>query len=131
MKILNKLGIILIFMVISFATLAQTSGYDITAANKDFRISLTDIIGNWYTVDSPVSKISFININNYFVDIDGIKHGVGNYSFRIYGDSISVTGTAANWPPYDCKLRLLNNKHLEIEFYQFLSTMTTKIIYKR
>lgn len=118
-------------MFIRVATLAQTSGYDLTAANKDYKISLTDIMGNWYTVDSPVSKISFININNYFVDIDGIKHGVGNYSFRIYGDSISVNGTAANWPPYDCKLRLLNSKHLEIEFYQFLSTMTTKIIYRR
>jgi hypothetical protein len=128
---MNKLIYILFFMFIRLPLAGQTRGYDITTANKGNRISLTEIIGNWYAVDSFGSKISFVNINNYFVDIEGIKHGVGNYSFRIYGDSISVNGTAANWPPYDCTLRLLNNKNLEIEFYQFLSTETTKIIYRR
>ncbi len=131
MSIMNKLIYILFFMFIRLPLAGQTRGYDITTANKGNRISLTEIIGNWYAVDSFGSKISFVNINNYFVDIEGIKHGVGNYSFRIYGDSISVNGTAANWPPYDCTLRLLNNKNLEIEFYQFLSTETTKIIYRR
>jgi len=128
---MNKLIYILFFMFIRLALAGQTRGYDITAANKVNRISLTEIIGNWYTIDSFGSKISFVNINNYFVDIEGIKHGVGNYSFRVYGDSISVNGTAANWPPYNCTLRLLTNKNLEIEFYQFLSTETTKIIYRR
>jgi hypothetical protein len=126
-----KLGIILFFMFIGHAVTAQVSGHEIKATNKDFKISLTEIIGDWYTADSSSYKISFININNYFVDINGINHGVGNYSFRIYGDSISVNGTAPNWPPYDCTLRLLNNKHLEIEFYQFFSTETTKVIYRR
>lgn len=122
----------LFFLFIGLNFEAQTRGYDKNkGTNKDVKIRLTDIIGNWYSTDSYVSKINFINTNNYFVEIDGIKHGVGNYSFRIYGDSISVNGTAANWPPYDCTLRLLNNKELEIEFYQFLSTETTKIIYRR
>ena len=111
---------------------AQTMGYDAIATNKDIKISLTDLIGNWYTTDSSASMISFINISNYFVDIEGFNHRVGgNYSFRVYGDSMTVNGTAPNWPPYNCSLRLLNNNHLEIEFYQFLSTVTTKIIYRR
>lgn len=126
-----KLGIILFFMFIGQAVTAQLSGHEIKTTNKDSKISLTEIIGDWYTADSSSYKISFININNYFVDINGINHGVGNYSFRIYGDSISVNGTAPNWPPYDCTLRLLNNKILEIEFYQFFSTETTKVIYRR
>ena len=131
MSITNKLIYILFFIFIRLALVGQSRGHDIKAANKGNRISLTEIIGNWYAVDTIGSKISFVNINNYFADIEGIKHGVGNYSFRIYGDSISVNGTAANWPPYDCTLRLLTNKNLEIEFYQFLSTETTKIIYRR
>lgn len=110
---------------------AQVIGHEIKAKDKDVKISLTDIIGDWYTDDSLAYKISFININNYFVDIDGIRHGAGNYSFRIYGDSISVNGTAPNWPPYDCTLKLLNKKCLEIEFYQFFSTETTKVIYRQ
>jgi hypothetical protein len=129
---MNKLCIISFFLIVRITAVAQTMGYDAIATNKDIKISLTDIIGNWYTTDSSASKISFINISNYFVDIEGFNHGVGgNYSFRVYGDSMSVNGTAPNWPPYNCSLRLLKNNHLEIEFYQFLSTVTTKIIYRR
>ena len=128
---MNKLSIVLLFLFIRLGIVAQTTDFNITTAKKDDKISLSDIIGNWYTVDSSASKICFVKINNYSVDIDGIKHGVGNYNFRIYGDSISVNGTAVNWPPYDCTLKLLNSKNLEIEFYTFLSTKTTKIIYRR
>jgi len=51
---------------------------------------------------------------------------------QLRSEDASQNGTAANWPPYDCTLRLLNNKeNLEIEFYQFFYKETTKIIYKR
>ena len=113
MKIMYKLSFVLFFLFIRLAIVAQTIGYDIKATNKNGKISLTDIIGNWYNVDSSASKINFININNYFVDIDGINHGAGgNYSFRVYEDSISVNGTEPNWPPYDCTLRLLKSNLL-------------------
>lgn len=128
---MNKSISILFLLFIELALLAQTKGYSIKAANKSNKISLTDIIGNWYTVDSSASKISFINSNNYFVEIAGIKHGVGNYGFRVYGDSVSVNGTSPNWPPYDCRLRLINSTHLEIEFYQFFYTEPTKVNYRR
>jgi len=131
MKRVNALNIVLLFWLLSPVIVAQTRQLNLAAADKENKISLIDIIGNWYSVDSSASKISFIKISSYFVDIDGIKHGVGNYSFRVYGDSISAKGTAANWPPYDCTIRLLNSKSLEIEFYTFLSTRTTKIIYRR
>jgi hypothetical protein len=131
MRKIRRLGFILIFMIISLALLAQTRVYDLKDENKDHKISLSEIIGNWYSVDSPRYKISFTNLNNYIVEINGIKHGVGNYSFIVRDDSISVNGTAANWPPYDCTLRLINRKLLEIEFYYIFSKETTKIIYKR
>ncbi len=119
------------FLFIEHAVTAQIKGHEIKAKNQDVKISLTKIIGDWYTTDTSAYKMSFINSNNYFIDIIGINHRVGNYSFRIYGDSISVNGTAPNWPPYDCTLKLLNNKCLEIAFYQFFSTETTKVIYRR
>lgn len=126
-----KSGIVFLLMCISLNVAAQKKGYEIKTTNKAVKILLTDVIGNWYALDAPASKISFTNINNFFVNIDGIKHGVGNYSFRIYGDSISVNGTAPNWPPYDCTLSLLKGNLLEIEFYQFLSVGSTKMIYRR
>jgi hypothetical protein len=126
-----RLVFILIFMFMSYSVGAQTSINNLKEANKDFKILLTDIIGNWYAVDSTRSKISFVNLNNVIVEIDGLNEGVGNYSFLVDGDSMSVNGTAANWPPYNCTLRLLNSKHLEIEFYQFFSKETSKIIYRR
>lgn len=131
MKIMNTLYLLLFFVFLRLTVAPQTRGSEIIEINQDEKISLTDIIGNWFTIDSSASKISMININNYFVEIDGIKHGVGNYSFRIYGDSISVNGSAPNWPPYNCTLKILKGNYLEIEFYQFLSNETTKVIYRR
>jgi hypothetical protein len=95
------------------------------------KISVNDIIGDWYRADSTLSKISFNNINDVFVEIEGINHGVGNYSFWIEQDSISVRGSAPNWPPYDCTLKLINAQYLEIEFYQFHSAGTTKASFIR
>lgn len=131
MKSMNKLYILLFFVFLRLPVAAQTRGFEIIEINKDEKISLTDIIGNWFTIDSSASKISLIKINDYLVDIDGIKHGAGNYSFRIYGDSISVNGTAPNWPTYNCTLKIIKGNYLEIEFYQFLSNETTKVIYRR
>lgn len=88
------------------------------------------IVGDWCSHDSSLVKISFVEINNDLVNIEGIKHGVGNYMFQLTGDSISVNGTAANWPPYDCTLSLINSRELEISFYQRFHT-ATKVIYKR
>lgn len=131
MKYWCKQGFILFLMFIGHTVSAQVIGHEIKTTNKAVKIKLTDVLGDWHTADSLANKISFMNINQHFVDIKGINHGVGNYSFRIYGDSMSVNGTAPNWPPYDCTLKLLNNKHLEVEFYQFFSTETTKVTYRR
>lgn len=131
MNYMRKTGFVLFFLFVGLSLHAQVSGHEIKAINKDVKISLSDITGDWFTADSSAFKISFVRINHYLVDINGINHGVGNYSFRVFGDSMSVNGTAPNWPPFDCTLRLLNNKHLEIEFYQFFSTESTKVIYRR
>lgn len=128
---MNKSVLVLLFMFIKITGDAQSNIYEISEINKDVKISLTDIIGHWYSTDSNVSEICFKNINNHYVEIEGIKHGVGNYYFKIYGDSILIKGTAPNWPPYDCTLRILKTNLLEIEFSQFYSTNTTKVIYRR
>lgn len=117
-------------MLIS-TVVAQTATSVDQENQNDEKIALTDIIGDWYAIDSSGSKIRMVNVNNLFVDLEGIRHGVGNYSFKICGDSISVNGLAINWPPYDCRLRLLEDHFLEIEFYQFFYTTSTKVIYKR
>lgn len=115
----------------SHTLMAQEKGHVVREANKQLKISLTDIIGNWYSVDSSTSLIRFINHNNSIVEIDGLYDGAGNYSFIVEKDSILVNGTAPNWPPYNCTLRLLKRNHLEIEFYQFFSKESTKIEYRR
>lgn len=130
-KSMNKLQSVLFFINLGTAGVAQISGHEIKSTNKDVQISLAEIIGDWYTADSAAHKISFTFIINSLVDLKGITHGVGNYSFRVIGDSVFVNGTAPNWSPYDCTLRLLNNNRLEIEFYQFFSTETTKAVYRR
>jgi hypothetical protein len=110
---------------------AQTTPHQTPTPNTHQKISTNAIIGNWYSTDSNAYKISFIQTNNHFVEIDGIRHGVSNYLFTVDGDSMSVKGTASNWPPYDCNLKLLNAKLLEIEFYYLFSTAATKVTYKR
>jgi hypothetical protein len=110
---------------------AQTTAHHTPTPNTHQKISTNAIIGNWYSTDSNAHKITFIKTNNHFVEIDGIRHGVSNYLFTVDGDSMSVKGTASNWPPYDCNLKLLNAKLLEIEFYYLFSTAATKVTYKR
>ncbi|MBK7762509.1 MAG: hypothetical protein IPI46_03950 [Bacteroidetes bacterium] len=128
----NCISIILLLLTLSTNVLCQTGKPIQSEANESTKIALSDILGDWYPIDSLVApQITFRQMGNSLVVIDGIKHGVGNYSFIVEGDGISVNGIAANWPPYDCTLRLLNSKDLEIEFYLFLSTKTTKIIYRR
>lgn len=132
MRNISCFGLILFYLLISLALMAQTKSSIIKETNKDKKISLSDIIGNWYSVDSFRHRIRFVNLNDNMVEIKGLKHGVGNYLFMVYGDSISVHGTAANWPPYDCTLRLVSSKeNLEIVFYHFSDQETTRVIYKR
>jgi hypothetical protein len=119
-----------------FATLhmdakAQSEAGSIRHENKSIRMALTDILGDWYLGDSLKTKISFVNEANYFVVMQGIKHGVGAYSFLIKKDSIEVNGSAPNWPPYYCTLRLLNQKKLAIDFYTFIYPGTTSVFCRR
>lgn len=127
----KKIIFILFFVLLINNVLAQNSGYKILSDNKNVKFALNDILGNWYSLDTAKTKISFINLNNRVVEIEGIKHGVGNYSFLLKGDSIPANGTAANWPPFDCTLYLLKNNLLEIAFYQYFSKEPTRVIFTR
>lgn len=110
---------------------AQERTYGLREDSKPVRIPLTGIIGRWYPLDSAATTIRFIQLNEHIVEIEGIEHGVGKYSFNVSRDSLAANGTAANWPPYYCTLRLPDPQHLEIEFYQFHSTESIKAVYKR
>jgi hypothetical protein len=128
---MKKLSLILLLTFINLSLSAQTREKELPEESKPTKIALSDIVGNWYSADSTANKISIKKLNNYAVEIEGIRHGVGNYSFNIASDSISVKGMAINWPPLDCSLRLLKGNLLEIEFFQFYSANSSKIIYRR
>lgn len=131
MKQFNTLIFILLFLAKAEPNLAQTGVNGAKESNQHLKIAVKDIVGNWFTADSSHTMISFINSNNRYMYIEGIQHGVGNYGFPINNDSISVNGMAPNWPPYDCSLRLINSKRLEISFSQFFIRESYKVIYKR
>ena len=99
--------------------------------NKSSKIALSDVLGDWYSNESLDGKISFKKIGTFLVEIDGIKHGVGNYGFVVEGDSMNVKGLAINWPPYDCTLHMLNKNCLQIEFYQFFTIKNNSVVYLR
>jgi hypothetical protein len=124
-------GFILMLLMLNKDAAAQSAADSLRSANKNTKIALADITGDWYAADSLQSKISFNSNGRYDVCIEGIKHGVGKYHFIIDGDSIYVNGTAANWPPYCCTLMLLSNHVLEIKFWQYAYKETRNMLYRR
>ena len=110
---------------------AQSNIDSLRNTNKNVKIALNDIIGDFYTTDSLKSKISFIAEGIHAVYIEGIQPGVGKYRFTQAQDSIYVNGFAANWPPYDCTLNLIDKNTLEIKFYQFFYKTPYTIIFKK
>lgn len=127
----NYLGIILLLLFLTNNTVGQKVEHSQTEAQENTKIALTDILGDWYSIDSLMTKISFRQVGNSYVEIEGIKHGVGNYGFVVAHDSIDVNGMALNWPPYDCTLYLQGKNVLEISFYQFYTVAKYSVVYKR
>jgi len=128
---ITGLGLLLMSMMLHYDATAQSSVQEIRNINKNTKIAVCDILGKWVIDDSSKYQISFSKVGNFYVQIEGIKHGVGNYSFIIDKDSIYTNGTAANWQPYDCKLKLLNKNMLEIAFYQYFTTDAYRVIFSR
>lgn len=127
----NCFVLILLLLILNFNALGQSRGHGQKESKESSKIALTDILGDWYPVDSLNPKISFNKIGNTYVEIEGIKHGVGNYGFDANSDSMDVNGLAVNWPPYNCTLFLKGRNVLEIEFYQFHLVEKYSIFYKR
>jgi hypothetical protein len=121
---------IIVLLIFSIESKAQISVDSLRKANKEIKIALKELIGNWQYIDSEQAKINFV-AGDFNVHIEGIKHGIGNYRFERDKDSVFVNGTAANWPPYDCTLKLIDKNTLEIKFYQYFSKETFNIIYKK
>lgn len=126
---MNWFGVLFIFLLQVTSDFTEVHAQqEMTSSSK---IALTDVLGDWYPKDSLHAKIRFHQIGTSLVEIDGIRHGVGNYGFVVEGDSMNVNGLAINWPPYDCRLRLISKNTLQIEFYQFFSSVTYTMIYSR
>lgn len=129
----NYLSIMLLLLTLSTYVYGQSGRPAKIKTNESTKIALADILGDWYPNDSLVEpQITFRQIGNAFVEIEGIKDGVGNYMFSIERDSILINGIAINWPPYDCTLKLLKSNLLEIVFSQYFYTGgASTLIYKR
>jgi hypothetical protein len=126
---MNGFGFIFIFLLAgSFVLTEVHAQHEVTNSSK---IALKDILGDWYPKDSLQAKIRFHQIGTSLVEIDGIRHGVGNYGFVVDGDSMNVNGLAINWPPYDCRLRLISKNTLQIEFYPFFTFGTYSMFFSR
>ncbi len=122
-------GLFFIFLLLGSFGLTDVHAQQETTQSS--KIALTDVLGDWYPKDSLHAKIRFHQIGTSLVEIDGIRHGVGNYGFVVVGDSMNVNGLAINWPPYDCRLRLISKNTLQIEFYQFFTFGTYSMFYSR
>jgi hypothetical protein len=118
-------------MLLNENVCGQSTGIEIRSANVNRKIAVDALLGNWTAIDYPESKISFVNVNNFIVSLEGIQHGIGGYSFMMEQDSISVNGTAPNWPPYNCTLTLIAANELKIDFYQYFTKEATSVVYRR
>lgn len=123
--------LLLLATLTSNKVIAQTDVNELREKYINNKNALSAILGTWYSGDSLNGKIDFIQESKYFTHIKGIQHGVSHYMFQCDGDSMSVSGTAPNWPPYDCTIFLHSKDTLEIKFYQYFSERTTDIIYQR
>lgn len=121
----------LFFIILLQVTFSLTDVRAQQETTHSSKVELSDVLGDWYPKDSLHAKIHFHQMGTSLVEIDGIRHGVGNYGFVVDGDSINVNGLAINWPPYDCRLRLISKNNLQIEFYQFFTFGKYSMFYSR
>jgi hypothetical protein len=123
------------FLILLLAGLSNTSAqegmYELLRETEKHKVGLNEILGDWYTMDSTQSKITFIQRDNADVYIEGKRDAVNDYAFRIDGDSVQVMGVAANWPPYYSKLVLREDEVLEIRYFGFSEIDFNKVLYRR
>ena len=122
--------VILSFLIFNSNIHAQHNIDSLKQANIKTKIPLQSLIGIWHTDDSLINEITFVD-QGYQVCIQPRLSGVSNYVFQKQKDSVSVNGTAPNWPPYDCILNLKDSKTLEIKFFQYFYTETYNVLFKR
>jgi hypothetical protein len=121
---------ILSFLIFNTDTFAQCNIDSLRKANINTKIALQSLVGVWYTNDSLRNKITFAD-QGYQVCIQPVLAGVSNYVFQKDKDSVSVNGTASNWPPYNCILILKDSKTLEIKFFQYFYNEPYNVFFKR
>ena len=131
MNPLNSLLFILFLCSVHTVGRAQTNIDSLRTANKNVKIAVSDILGDFYAMDSLNTKISFIADGHGAVYMEGIQPGVGKYNFPQAGDSLYVNGLAVNWPPYYCTLNLMDKHTLEIQFYHFFGNHVQYITFKK
>lgn len=113
--------LILLFLISSITGKAQFGRDSLLNTNLNDRISFNALKGIWYSTDTKAHEVEFVAYGD-IVAILQRMNGTLSYSFQQFGDSVSVWGTMPNWPPFYCILNLLDNKKLEIKFYQYLGS---------
>lgn len=126
--------VIVVFLVITWCHLqqgvfAQGSIESLRQANKNIRVPVSLILGTWVSNDSLQREIEFVDKGGY-VDIEPANL-IHPYSFRKVTDSVSVTGCAMNWPPYDCILNLVDSSTMELWYFTYHSTQPYTVSYIR
>ncbi len=79
---------------------AQNNIDSLRKENLHRKVPIASLLGVWYSDDTLGSKIEFV-IKDYEVILEPYMVGVSNYIFLMEKDSVSVSGFAPNWPPYD------------------------------
>jgi hypothetical protein len=87
------------------------------------RIAVTSLTGVWVTGDSS-DFIEFKKMNG-MLEIYPVVHA-NPYMFTIdIANTVSPVGVAPNWPPYDCKLALIDSVSLAITYYSVFDSGNT------
>jgi hypothetical protein len=116
MKYVVYISIIFLFAATEILPAQVTEeGKEPQAYNKSIDYKL--LKGHWESMDKLRVRIEFIELRSEVV----IKKGDNSYSYTFPKDSLNrvyVSGFIANWPPYDCLLKLVNQDTLELAFSQ-------------
>jgi hypothetical protein len=110
---------IIIIIVVLFGNLPLNAQLDsLIKSHRNNKISIDQIEGKWLTENSDSGYVEIL-INSHDISIKKIQIGVSFFNFPIHGDSVSSTGFAPCWPPYEGILEFIDSKHLKLLYYQY------------
>lgn len=130
---LNKFftyGLLSLLIFRSFSSKAQITLDSAINANKNKWIDVSLIEGEWESMDTLQSDITFVR-TKYDLQLLPKIH-INPYSFNSKDSTqVSAQGVAISWPPFYCVISYVSEQHLEIIYYDFANTSPAIYYYKR